>query len=366
MRALYIHIPFCEHICSYCDFCKYFYNEEQINIYLQDLQKEIDTYYQNDTVKTIYIGGGTPSCLTLEQLNQLFTILRKIKKSNHLEFTIECNIENLTKEKIDFFYQSGVNRLSIGVQSFQKENLSFLERNHTLEEVKQKIKYAKKIGFKNINVDLIYALPCENKEMLLKDLKQIFSLEVSHISTYSLMIEPHTKLFLKNIEPIDEDKDYAMYQLILKEMRKHGYMHYEFSNFCKQGYESNHNLTYWDNEEYYGFGVGASGYINKIRYENTKNLKKYHKGIYKIEENKISYKEDLENTFILGLRKIKGISKNKFYQKYQKDIHEINLVNKLLQENQLQENEEYIFLNQDYIYTSNRILYLFLDGCIDE
>lgn len=363
MRSLYIHIPFCEHICSYCDFCKYFYFEKQVDTYLEDLEKEIDMYYQKDIVKTIYIGGGTPSSLSIKQLNKLFNIVKKIKIDESLEFTIECNIENLTKEKIDLFYQNNVNRLSIGIESFQKENLNFLERNHTLEEVKEKIKYAKKTGFKNINIDLIYALPIETKEMLKNDLKEFFSLDITHISTYSLMIEPHTKLYLKNTESINEEIDYSMYQIITKEMEKNGYIHYEFSNFCKKGYESKHNITYWNNEEYYGFGVGASGYIDGIRYENTKNLKKYHEGIYRMDENEVTLKEDIENTFILGLRKLKGINKNKFYQKYQKDIHEIMPVNKLLKENKLKENETHIFLNKEYIYVSNSILYQFL---IDE
>lgn len=362
MRSFYIHIPFCESICSYCDFCKYFYNEKQVNQYLNDLEKELDTIYQNDVVKTIYIGGGTPSCLNLEQLNHLFKIVKKIKTVPNLEFTVECNIENITEEKLRFFYQNNVNRLSIGIQSFQKKNLEILNRHHTYQEVKEKIALARKIGFQNINVDLIYAIIGQTKKDLFDDLEKFLSLEVEHISTYSLMIEPHTKLFLQNVEPISQELDEEMYHIIVDTLKKHGYEHYEVSNFSRLGYASFHNLTYWNNEEYYGIGVGSSGYLDGVRYTNTKSLEKYHNGFYRIEEEKLTKQEELENTFLLGLRKIKGISKQQFLKKYGKDIHEVSIVRELLEEKKLCENTDFIYIPFSYIYIENQILYRFLEN----
>jgi len=360
-KSVYIHIPFCDSICSYCDFCKFLKSDDWINKYLDALNKEIKEKYNGEEIETIYIGGGTPSCLNLEQLQKLFEIIKIFKLSNNIEFTFECNIENINKEKLELLYRNGVNRLSIGIQTFNQKYLNYLNRNHNDKIIIEKIKLAKEIGFNNINIDLIYALPGETLEELNRDLDKFLKLDINHISTYSLIIEPNTKLSINNEQNIDEELDYEMYKLICSKLKENGYNHYEISNFAKTGYESKHNLTYWNNKEYYGFGVGASGYINNIRYDNTRSINKYLNGNYELESHKLDIKEQIENEFILGLRKINGINKNNFKNKYNIDIKSIEIVNKLLEENKLLEDKKNIYINPNYIYVSNEILVNFID-----
>lgn len=357
MKSAYIHIPFCKTICSYCDFCKMFYNEVLVNKYLLELEKEIKKNYKGETLKTIYIGGGTPSSLNIKQLNKLLNIIKTFKLEENYEFTVECNIENIDKEKLELLYKNKVNRLSIGIQTFNEKYLKFLNRNHTKKEIKEKINLAKNLGFKNINIDLMYAFPDETLKELENDINEFLKLDITHISTYSLIIEPHTKLYIDKIKNIDEDLDRKMYDLICKKLNK--YNHYEISNFAKSGYESIHNLTYWNNENYYGFGLGASGYINNIRYDNTKNINEYLKGNYIKNKEVLTKNIEIENEFILGLRKIKGINIEKFNKKYD-NIFKYDVVNRLLKENKLQKDEKNIFINNEYIYTSNNILIEFI------
>ena len=361
MKSVYIHIPFCDTICSYCDFCKFLKNDEWICKYLDALDKEISKRYKGEVIETLYIGGGTPSSLNIDELEKLFDILKVIKRSKDIEFTFECNIENIDYDKLKLLYKNGINRLSIGVQTFNDKYLNYLNRNHTKKDVKDKINIAKSIGFKNINIDLIYAIPNETLEELNNDIDEFLKLDINHISTYSLILEPNTKLFIDNEKSIDEDLDYEMYKLICNRLKEKGYTHYEISNFAKEGYESKHNLTYWNNEEYYGFGLGASGYINGIRYDNTRNFNKYLEGNYIKESHKLSKDEKIENEFILGLRKINGIDKESFKKKYDKDIKEIEAVNRLLKEKKLFENKKNIYINPEYIYISNNILIEFIN-----
>ena len=360
-KSVYIHIPFCDSICSYCDFCKFLKNDNWIYKYLECLNLEIKENYKGEQINTLYIGGGTPSSLNLDQLSKLFKIIKVFNKSKNIEFTFECNIENITKEKLELLYLNGVNRLSIGVQTFNENKLKYLNRNHNENMIKEKISLAKEIGFKNINIDLIYALKNESLNNLKYDLEKFLELDITHISTYSLIIEPHTKLYIDNESNIDEDLDYEMYKTIINKLEDNGYVHYEVSNFAKEGYQSKHNLTYWNNNEYYGFGVGASGYINNVRYDNTRSINEYFKGNYVHDLNTLDLKETIENEFILGFRKIDGINKNDFYKKYNIDIKSIDIINKLLKENKLLENKKNIYINPMYIYTSNEILIEFID-----
>ena len=194
VKSCYIHIPFCKKICSYCDFCKIFYNEQLVDKYLISLEKEIDSLYKNEILDTIYIGGGTPSSLNLNQLEKLFSIIDKLNKSKTIEYTIECNFETMSKEKLELFKKYGINRLSFGIESINEDNQKLLERENKEEEITNIIKTAKSLGFNNINVDLMYALPNETLEVLNKDIDFVLSLDIEHISTYSLIIEEHTKL----------------------------------------------------------------------------------------------------------------------------------------------------------------------------
>ncbi len=330
-----------------------------VSSYLSALQEEIEKYYHQEVLETIYLGGGTPSSLSLKELERLFQIVSVLKRTSTCEYTIECNVEHITEEQLQLMVRYGVNRISIGIQTLQPNYLSFLNRKHTKEEVFAKIQLVKKY-FQNINVDLMYAFPGQTMEELEQDLEDFLSLNVPHISTYSLIIEEHTMLYNQKIEPIAEDLDADMYERIVEKLQN--YHHYEISNFAKVGYESKHNLTYWNNEEYYGFGLGASGYQGTIRYDNTRSLSHYRKGKYRYQEENVSLKEQLENEFILGLRKIDGVSVDKIKRNYQMNPLDWQFIQKLLEEKKLEYQNGFLKLAQNYWYLSNEILVLFLDN----
>lgn len=354
--SIYIHIPFCKTICSYCDFCKFYYNEKWVDNYLIALKKEIKSKYKNEPINTIYIGGGTPTSLNIKQLEKLLK-LTKLFNFEKIEFTVETNAD-LSLDKVKLLKQYGVNRISIGVQTVNPKHLKFLNRNHTKEEVINLVNLLKQYDF-NVNVDLMYGMPNQTLKELEEDLDFILSLDVNHISTYSLIIEPHTKIYIDNVTNIDEDLDYQMYQLINKKLKN--YVHYEISNFAKEGYYSKHNLVYWNNLEYYGFGIGASGYIDGVRYDNTRSYQNYINGKYILESHKLSKKEKIENEFILGFRKLEGINILEFKAKYDMNVLDIGIVKKLLKEGKLSVDNGYLKINPKYIYISNTILVNFID-----
>lgn len=356
MKSLYIHIPFCKNICSYCDFCKLIYKEDLVIEYLNALDKEIKEHYQNEAVETIYIGGGTPSALSDKALEKLFEITSQINKSNLKEYTFECNINDITEKLINKLIQEGINRLSIGVESFNQEKLTFMERTANFKDVQEKINMIKSLGLTNINIDLIYGIPNETLAILKNDIKQILKLNPTHISTYSLILENHTKLSSKEINPIDEEIEVKMYDYIRKKLTSKKFNHYEISNFALNNYESIHNLTYWDNLEYYGFGLGAHGFLEGFRYENTRNIDEYIKENYRLEEKLISKQEMMENEVMLGLRKIEGINLQKFFDKYEVNIQDVFPVKPLLKNKDLIYENGYIKINPEKIYLMNEIL----------
>ena len=356
--SIYIHIPFCDTICSYCDFCKVFYNSKLVDDYLCALSHEIDMYYKGEVINTLYIGGGTPSCLSVQQLYVLFDILSRFNFSDDYEFSFECNIESINYDKLKFLYDHGVNRLSIGVQTFNLKFLKFLNRNHSSDLVVNRINMAKEIGFNNINIDLIYAIPGETLDDLNYDIDMFLDLGINHISCYSLILEEHTKLYVDGVSNISEDLDRDMYELICDRLSSNGFNHYEISNFCKSGFESKHNLVYWNNMHYYGFGCGASGYIDNVRYDNTRSLNKYIKGEYRLNEDVLDRNSIIENEFLLGFRKINGINICDFNKKYGNIFNDV--VNKKIKEGKLINDGVNIFINPDYIYVSNSILVDFI------
>jgi len=356
MKSVYIHIPYCKSICTYCDFCKFYYKEEEVSKYLDSLLIEINNQYSKEVIDTLYIGGGTPSSLSLKLLDKLSNIVKIFNLNKEYEFTFECNIEDINDSLLDKLILMKVNRLSIGVQSFNKKNLTLMNRHTTFKDTLNKINLCKSKGINNINIDLIYALPNESILTLYKDLRYIIKLNITHISTYSLIIEDNTILKNKGIKSIKEDKDAYMYKVIYKYLKKHNFIHYEVSNFAKEGYQSRHNLTYWHNEEYYGFGCGASGYIGNIRYENTRNIKKYLNKEYTSNKNVLSKKDCLDNEVMLNLRLLKGINKDSFYKKYNVNIKDIYDLDNLIKEGYLVEDSKYIYIPEKYIYIMNEIL----------
>ena len=354
VKNCYIHIPFCNTICSYCDFCKQYYNKKKVKDYLKKLKEEINNNYNNEPLETIYIGGGTPTSLNLEELTELFEITDSLNKKDNLEFTVEANIDSITKEKLLLMKEHKVNRLSIGIESINKNNLKFLNRKLDINETKEKIELIRSLGFNNINMDLIYALPIESKEDLLKDIEFLTSLNVEHISTYSLIIEDHTILKINNVENIDDQLDEEMYNLIKKELKQKGYIHYEISNFSKPNYESKHNMCYWHNEEYYGFGLGAASYINNIRKTNTRSLTNYPNKY--LEEEKVDESSKIEYEVILNLRLLEGIDLIRFKEKYNKDFNELFDYQELVNNNLLEIVNNHLRIKEEYLYVSNEII----------
>lgn len=362
ISSVYIHIPFCEKICAYCDFCKMFYNEKIVDMYLEKLEKEIDSLYKGELLETIYIGGGTPSSLNIKQLERLFKIISKFNLNKCYEFTIECNFSNTTEEKLKLFKDNGINRLSFGLETTNNKQLDFLEREENSDRTRKIINLAKSIGFNNINVDLMYALPGETIDDLNKDLEFIKSLDIEHVSCYSLIIEEHTKLGIKNIENIDSELDYQMYLEICNFMKKNGFNHYEISNYSKEGYESRHNLVYWNNYEYYGFGLGASAYIGDRRISNTRSINNYLKGSYLLEEEILEKEDKVYYEIMLNLRKRCGIDLEKLYSLYKVKLDYIELVRLGL----LNLENKYLYIPEDKWYISNDIIIRLLEGVIYE
>ena len=365
--SVYIHIPFCNSICTYCNFTKFFYNEKMVFEYLNSLEREIIDEYKGETIKTLYIGGGTPSSLTIKELEKLFSIIKIFKLDKDFEFTIEVNPESITLEKLKLFKENKVNRISMGVESTLDKNLKYLGRCHDFSLVREKVNLIKEVGITNINVDLIYALKNESLKDLEKDIDNILSLDVPHISTYSLIIENNTILGINNEENIDEDKDFLMYDLIRNKLSENGYSHYEVSNFSKIGYESRHNLVYWNNEHYLGIGTASSYYIGDFRYTNINNLDKYFDGldnneIIHLEESELVLGEKMFEEVMLGLRKIEGFSISNFKEKYEKDIYEVYpVINELLTKGDLVLSEDYLRVPEEKIFILNNILINFLN-----
>ena len=355
MRSVYIHIPFCSSICSYCDFCKMLYNEKWTNEYLNTLKKEITGFYREDEISSIYIGGGTPSSLSMEELNKLFEIIKTFKTSKNFEFTFEMNVNDINEEKLLFLKKNRVNRLSIGVESFNKYNLRFLNRKHNKKQIFESINLVKNY-FNNFNVDLIYAIPIESFNILKNDLNSLLRLKPTHISSYSLIIEENTALHINKIKSIDEDTDYKMYKYIYKKLKRKKYNHYEVSNFALDGYECRHNLKYWNNEEYYGFGLGAHGYIDGVRYENTRSLDKYLNENIRLNEIYLSKQEDMENEIILGFRKLEGINVEMFHDKFNENISEIFNINETIKKEYLEYKDGFVRIPKEKIYLMNEIL----------
>lgn len=358
VKSIYIHIPFCKKICTYCDFCKFFYEEKWVDNYLEALKREIEGAVPLEEIETIYIGGGTPSVLNTKQLQKLFDILKIIKTNSLQEFTVEMNPEDIEEEKLILFQKNGVNRISIGHQSKHPNRIQELGRTSFL--TKEQILLVKKY-FTNINVDFMYGFQNQNKQEFLEDLEYLISLDVPHISTYSLILESHTKLFIEGYQRLEEDLDAWMYETIQKKLESAGLMQYEISNFSKSGYESRHNLCYWNNQNYYGFGLGASGYIQNIRYTNTRNFKKYLKGERRGEKELLTKEDEMIYEMILGLRKIEGVSETIFLEKYGCKIEQTFDIIELMNQNMLKRKRNHLYIPKEYLYRENQILVHFLE-----
>ncbi|HEN8960792.1 TPA: oxygen-independent coproporphyrinogen III oxidase [Streptococcus agalactiae] len=322
--SAYVHIPFCTQICYYCDFSKVFIKNQPVDAYLQALIREFRSYDITE-LRTLYIGGGTPTSISAVQLDYLLTELSRDLNLNTLEeFTIEANPGDLTVDKIEVLQKSAVNRVSLGVQTFNDKHLKRIGRSHNEAQIYSTIDALKTAGFQNISIDLIYALPGQTMDDVRSNVAKALSLNIPHLSLYSLILEHHTVFMNKmrrgKLHLPTEDLEAEMFEYIISEMERNGFEHYEISNFTKPGFESRHNLMYWDNVEYYGVGAGASGYLDGIRYRNRGPIQHYLKGVSegnaRLSEEVLSKNEMMEEELFLGLRKKEGVSIGKFEQKF--------------------------------------------------
>lgn len=319
-KALYVHIPFCDRICSYCDFAKVMTGTFSQSAYLDRLFLELDeNHIPHDSLSTIYIGGGTPSSLSKENLKRLLSLLHE--RFPHVrEFTMEANPESLSPEKIAVCLENGVNRISLGAQSADDHVLSLLHRNHTVRELVQCTQNLKKAGLQNFNLDFIYGLPDMTMSDLRKDIELSLSFGSTHLSYYSLQIEEGTLLYNRKVASLSDEKMREMYDFILSELERNGYFRYEVSNFSLPGYESLHNLTYWHDEEYYAIGLSAAAYIGKNRFVNTRSMNHYLSGNYHRTIDSLNEKDEELEFLMLNLRLASGFEIQKFDSRFHKDF----------------------------------------------
>lgn len=375
MIGLYIHIPFCVSKCKYCDFNSHKINLEEKVKYLEDLKEEMKLYKKeigDNEIDTVFIGGGTPSILTKEEIKLLFdNIKSNFKLKNNAEITMECNPGTLTVNKLKVMKECGVNRLSIGLQAVQNNHLKYIGRIHTYEEFEENYNQAKNVGFENINIDLMYALPNQKKEDWMESLEKVVKLNPTHISAYSLILEEGTELFnmyeRNEFKLLDEDADIEMYEYTINYLKMHGYNQYEISNYAKEGFECKHNILYWKCENYLGLGVSASGYLNNTRYNNISDLDEYNKLIHSgkkpIEwQEKLSIKDEIEESIFLGLRMNEGIKFKMFHEKYDFNFEEEykNEINKLKNMNLIEIRDGVLKLTQKGREISNSIFVEFM------
>ena len=322
--SAYVHIPFCTQICYYCDFSKVFIKNQPVDSYLEHLLEEFRSY-DIQKLRTLYIGGGTPTALSAPQLEVLLDGLTKNLDLSVLEeLTIEANPGDLNADKIAVLKNSAVNRVSLGVQTFDDKMLKKIGRSHLEKDIYENIDRLKLAGFDNISIDLIYALPGQTMDQVKENVAKAISLDIPHMSLYSLILENHT-VFMNRMRrgklPLPkEELEAEMFEYIIAELERAGFEHYEISNFSNPGFESRHNLMYWDNAEYYGIGAGASGYVDGVRYKNHGPIRHYlsavEAGDARITEERLSQKEQMEEEMFLGLRKKSGVSMARFEEKF--------------------------------------------------
>ncbi|WP_236671964.1 radical SAM family heme chaperone HemW [Enterococcus sp. BWB1-3] len=373
--SAYIHIPFCEHICYYCDFNKVFLEGQPVDEYIDALLKEIRlTTIKNPgrPVETIYIGGGTPTSLSAGQLDRLLSGIRELLPFNDKkEFTVEANPGDITVEKLRVMKNYGVNRLSMGVQTFDNQLLKKIGRKHTAEDVYKTMAFLEKENFENVSIDLIYALPGQTIRGFQDTLQKAIELDLPHYSLYSLILENKT-MFMNWVRQgrltlPDEDAEAGMFEETIAMMAKSGRHQYEVSNFALKGKESQHNLVYWNNEHYYGFGAGASGYLGDVRYRNFGPIQHYLEPLRKdnlpvLEREELTLNNQIEEEMFLGLRKLAGVSKKRFEEKFNTSIEKIygSVVQELVQAGLVIENPDSLQLTAKGLYIGNEAFEAFL------
>lgn len=370
---LYIHIPFCKSKCKYCDFCSFCAKDSVIDAYIEKLKEELIFWgkkFTKEEVATVFIGGGTPSYLKEQYIREICdTLLKNFNVCEDAEITIEANPGTVDLKKLCAYRESGINRISFGLQSTIQEELEYLGRIHTYKEFLQSYDWARQAGFTNINVDLMSAIPKQTVSSYEKNLRTIAELSPEHISAYSLIIEEGTPFYedenLEYLLPSEED-EVLMYQMTAKILKEYGYEQYEISNYAKHGYESRHNMGYWSHIPYLGVGLNASSYIEERRFENPSDMKEYLK-IKTFDEaysqaQPLSIHEQMEEFMFLGLRKIKGVSKHEFKERFSCSMTSVyeKPLKEAMEQGFIEEKEGQISLTPSGILVSNQVLCEFL------
>ncbi|WP_145035282.1 radical SAM family heme chaperone HemW [Paenibacillus sp. Y412MC10] len=335
-EAVYIHIPFCTNKCFYCDFNSYVLKDQPVMDYLRALDKEMELTVQANPpgrIKSIFVGGGTPTVL---KPNEMEYFLQSVKRhfpewSDSIEFSMEANPGTTDLEKLSVMRQGGVNRISFGVQAFQNTLLTGIGRIHDTDDVYRSLDNARRAGFDNMSIDLMFGLPNQTLDMLAESVDKALELELPHYSIYSLKVEENTlfhTMYQRNQLPLpDEEDELNMYLLLMERMKAAGYKQYEISNFAKPGFESRHNMTYWRNEDYYGLGAGAHGYVGRQRHVNIKGVNPYNeaanKGLPRLESFEISKEEAMEDFLMVGLRVLDGVSRSRFREQFGISMEEV-------------------------------------------
>ncbi len=376
-RGVYIHIPFCHQICNYCDFNKVFFKNQPVDEYIEALGREMAMAVESkphafEKIETIFLGGGTPTALSAQQITRLLELIRTYIPMEHVvEFSSEANPDELSEDKLLALFEGGVNRLSMGVQSFDQDLLKRIGRTHSNEHVYETVALAKRIGFTNLSIDLMYGLPHQTMEQWKDTLRLALDLDLPHYSAYSLIVEPKTIFYIQyakgRLALPTEDLEADMYDVLMREMEEHGLLQYEISNFAKPGFASVHNKIYWDNDEYAGFGAGAHGYVDGVRYSNHAPIRKYidfvesgHLPI--LHDHEVSPLERLEEQMFLGLRKVEGVDAHTFEQKFNETILDRyrNVIEELVHNGLVESDAKGIRLTRKGRFVGNEVFQQFL------
>ncbi|MGN7388516.1 radical SAM family heme chaperone HemW [Sporosarcina sp. SAFN-015] len=376
MRGMYIHIPFCHQICHYCDFNKVFFKNQPVDEYIESIGNELAIMVKEghsfEGLETVFLGGGTPTSLSEKQLDRLLEIIHQhVDVQSLREFSTEANPDELTRGKLAVLKNGGVERLSIGVQSFDEQLLKRIGRTHGANTPQKVIREAREIGFENISIDLIYGLPEQSIRQWEDTLDKALALELPHYSGYSLIVEPKTvfyNLMNKGKLPLPgEDMEAEMFSMLIDRMDQEGKQQYEISNFANPGNESIHNLIYWDNDEYAGIGAGAHGYLKGQRYANYGPLKKYMESMESgsrpiMEKHEVTLTEEMEEEMFLGLRKMDGVSLHLFKSRFGKSLTDVygDVLEELSGKGLIYESEGSIKLTGKGVFRGNEVFQQFL------
>ncbi len=372
LNALYVHIPFCARKCNYCDFNSFVSETKIIDHYLHALEKELGALQGYSVFKTVYVGGGTPSVLTENHLEKLLSgIVRHIPASEIQEYTVEINPGTLTENKVALLRKYLVNRISLGVQSFQPDQLKFLGRIHSRDDAIDAFTLLRKNGFKNINIDLMFGCPGQTRNDWEKDLMAAVELNPEHISTYALTYEEGTSLttYLKNgvIQRLDESVELEMYKTAIGYLTNNGYNHYEISNFAKGGYTCSHNYVYWENMSYAGVGAGAYSFIDGVRTSNERDVSKYIDGINENLNIKsfvecLQHDQSASETMVMSLRLREGISNAAFFKRFGYTIedHFGHRINRLITDGLISYENERLKLTEKGLYIADTVMAEFI------